>query len=72
MEYSIGMPLIWKRNNKFDKPEKVTVAELRSRGHAKLSNGWVVDEDGFAPGTDRVPGGSVRSVHAPTRAVNMG
>jgi hypothetical protein len=59
MEYRLNQTLIWSRDNNFDSPEVVTVVELKKRGHAKLSNGWVVDEDGVAQGTGRVPGGIV-------------
>ncbi|MEN9885546.1 MAG: hypothetical protein RL758_124 [Pseudomonadota bacterium] len=62
MQYVIGQKLIWQRNNNHDKPEEVTVTELRKRGQAKLSNGWVVDQDGYAEGTARVPGGFVTAL----------
>lgn len=59
MEYIVGQELVWIRDNRFAAPESVTVVELRSRGHAKLSNGWIVDEDGIAEGTGRMVGGRV-------------
>jgi hypothetical protein len=64
MEYRVGQRLIWSRDNTFDGPEVVSVAELRRGGKAKLSNGWVVDEDGVAQGTRNVPGGIVWEVVA--------
>lgn len=60
MEYTVGMQLLWVPARKWEAPQFVTVDELRSRGHAKLSNGWVVDPDGFAEGTGRIHGGRVQ------------
>jgi hypothetical protein len=62
MEYRVGLALFWQRNNNFDAPELVSVVELRRGGCAKLSNGWIVDEDGIAEGTTRVQGGAVRAL----------
>ena len=59
MEYEIGKKLIWIPESKHDAREGVTVTELRSRGQAKLSNGWTVDAWGIAESTNRVPGGRV-------------
>jgi hypothetical protein len=56
MEYTHGMKVFWLRDGQ-KKPEVVTVTLVKARGWAKLSNGWTVDEDGFAEGTSRVAGG---------------
>lgn len=61
MEYVVGQVLKWIPDNGYDKPTEVTVTELRRKG-AKLSNGWVVDEDGIAEGTHRIRGGVVTTV----------
>jgi hypothetical protein len=61
MKYEEGQALVWQRANNFDPPERVTVVKVLSRGQARLSNGWTVDEDGIAEGTARNQGGSVRS-----------
>jgi len=53
------MNLVWRRSERNEAPELVHVTELRRGGKAKLSNGWIVDEDGFAEGTSRQPGGTV-------------
>lgn len=68
MEYTVGQELVWTRDNRFAAPESVTVVELRSRGQAKLSNGWIVDEDGIADGTGRMPGGRVSCPNGDTPA----
>jgi hypothetical protein len=57
--YQIGQELYFHRDNSFDAPEPVVVVDFRRRGSAKLSNGWVVDENGIAEGTGRIPGGKV-------------
>ena len=57
MEYRVGQRLQWVPKLTHQQREVVEVVELRSRGQAKLSNGWVVDEDGYAEGTGRQPGG---------------
>lgn len=63
MEYKVGMKLRWVRSVGGEtSTEEVEVTRLLKRGHAKLSNGWAVDEDGFAEGSNRVPGGRVHSV----------
>jgi hypothetical protein len=62
MDFEIGQRLIYSPFSMFDPTEVVTVVGLRKRGHAKLSNGWTVDEDGIAEGTSRIPGGSVRKI----------
>lgn len=59
MNYQVGQKLLWIPAQAWRTPENVTVVELRKRGQAKLSNGWVVDEDGIAEGTRREPGGRV-------------
>jgi len=62
MKYELNQMLIFHPDTPHKEPEVVRVMELRKRGHAKLSNGWVVDEDGVAPGTGRMPGGKVEEV----------
>lgn len=57
MKYFIGQKLVFHMLHSPD--ESVTVESLRKRGHAKLSNGWVVDEDGTAEGTQTRFGGYV-------------
>ena len=59
MEYREGMQLQWLPAGKFEAPSLVTVVQVKSRGCAKLSNGWVVDADGVAEGAGRIPGGRV-------------
>ena len=49
-------------DSKFDQTEIVEIVGLRKRGHAKLSNGWVVDEQGIADGTGRTPGGHIEAI----------
>ncbi len=58
MRYTVGQKLLWVPDNKQDKKCLVEVVGLRRSG-AKLSNGWVADEDGYAIGTERIPGGRV-------------
>ncbi len=65
MNYQIGMKLIWIPDSKFDAHEGVTVTELRSRGQARLSNGWTVNADGVAEGNRRVSGGKVEPFEDP-------
>ena len=62
MEYTIGQKLKWIPDSAHEKQAEVEVTELRRGGKAKLSNGWVVDEDGYAEGTLRLPGGTVQDV----------
>jgi hypothetical protein len=62
MNFYIGQTLEWHPYSQFESVEIVTVTGLRKRGHAMLSNGWVVNEDGVAEGTAMKPGGSVREV----------
>lgn len=59
MRFAVGQVLEWAPYCEHGKRTEVTVVELRKRGAAKLSNGWVVDEDGIAEGTSRQPGGFV-------------
>ena len=71
MEYTVGQELVWTRDSRFAAPESVTVVELRSRGQAKLSNGWIVDDGGIAVvavGTGRIPGGRVSCPNGNTSA----
>jgi len=61
MNYFKGQRLIWMPHHKYEPLQEVQVVDLRERGRsAKLSNGWVVDQDGVAEGTARQPGGRVR------------
>lgn len=62
MEFEIDQRLLYVPFSQFDPSEIVTVIGLRKRGHAKLSNGWTVDEDGIAEGSGRQPGGSVKTI----------
>lgn len=57
--YKVGQSLLWVPHSQHKPQEVVKVVELRKRGSALLSNGWVVDAVGDAEGTDRIPGGSV-------------
>lgn len=59
MQYEVGQVLVWQPEARWDNPTLVTVTGLRKGGHAILSNGWRVDDDGIAEGTGRVPGGRV-------------
>jgi len=59
MKYEIGMKLWWIPDNKLEEKEAVRVDALRKGGAAKLSNGWVVDADGIAEETKRIPGAKV-------------
>lgn len=59
IQYEIGQTFLWQPINQFDKFEVVAVVDLRRGSHAKLSNGWVVDQDGCADGTKMRPGGRV-------------
>lgn len=60
MNYHINQVLTWIPIREFSsKQGEVTVVEIRSRGQAKLSNGFVVDEDGYAEGSKYLPGGHV-------------
>ncbi len=59
MKYTVGEKFTWFRDNNWEAPEVVEVTQIRPRGFAKLSNGWVVDDEGVAEGTARVQGGRV-------------
>lgn len=59
MNYQIGQKLKYVPASQFEKPETVEVVGLRKRGTAKLSNGWIADEDGIVEGSARIPGGHV-------------
>jgi hypothetical protein len=59
MQYELGQRLLWRRDTAHDSAEVVEVVSLRKRGAAVLSNGWMVNDDGIAEGTARVPGGRV-------------
>lgn len=62
INFEIGQRFTWKPINQFDKSEVVTVVDLRRGGHAKLSNGWVVNQDGYADGTKMMPGGHAEPI----------
>lgn len=62
MQYTVGQQLRWTRDLSYEPECVVEVVALRRGGRAKLSNGWVVDEDGIADGTNRVAGGRVFAV----------
>ena len=62
MDYVVGDKYLWIPINHQDKSEIVTVAELRSRGKAILSNGWCVDSDGINTGTRFIPGGHIENI----------
>lgn len=62
MKYEVGQRFLWFPDRPHEGQQIVRVVELRSRGYAKLSNGWTVDEDGIAQGTNRTPGGRVIEV----------
>lgn len=57
--YSIGNRYRWIPINHQDKVIEVEVKELRRGGKAILSNGWCVDEEGYAEGTKWMPGGRI-------------
>ena len=61
IKYFVGQILEWHSAYKFERATLVSVTELRKAG-AKLSNGWVVDEEGHAEGTSRMRGGQVVEV----------
>lgn len=62
MKYEIGQKFKYIPDSKFDEIQDVEITGLRKRGHAKLSNGWVVDEFGVSEGTNRNPGGRIEKV----------
>ncbi len=59
MTYEIGQALSWLPANDWEAPQVVYVQAIRRGGKALLSNGWIVDEDGYADGSARRPGGKV-------------
>lgn len=59
MNYQIGQKLRYLPDSKFEEPVIVEVVRLQKRGAAKLSNGWVADDDGIVEGSGRIPGGRV-------------
>ncbi|MGI4936361.1 MAG: hypothetical protein ACRYF5_06400 [Janthinobacterium lividum] len=59
MDYFIGQTFHWLPASQFETVTNVSITGLRKRGHAMLSNGWVVDEDGIAEGTSCCPGGRI-------------
>jgi hypothetical protein len=69
MQFSLDQMLIFCREvGGRMETEHVFVTGLRKRGGAKLSNGWTVDEDGYADGTSRIPGGFVMEFKEPAKA----
>ena len=61
INYKVGQSLVWVPTSQHKPQEVVKVESLRKGGGALLSNGWVVDSEGDAEGTSRIPGGSVMS-----------
>lgn len=59
MKYELGQQLVWISDYRWEPYSWVTVTALRSRGQARLSNGWTVDEEGVAEGSNRQLGGRV-------------
>lgn len=59
MEYVVGKKFKWIPTSRHEVEEVVTVDKLLNRGTARLSNGWTVDEDGIAEGTNRRLGGRI-------------
>lgn len=64
IEYKVGQQLNWHPYYRYEPVCCVTVIGLRKRGAAMLSNGWVVDDDGEAEGTERNRGGHVTEICA--------
>lgn len=62
MKYEVGKKFKYIPDSKFEDVIEVEIIGLRKRGHAKLSNGWVVDETGVAEGTGRIPGGRIEEI----------
>lgn len=62
MKYEIYQELLFIPDSRFENTQRVMVVGLRKHGSAKLSNGWLVDADGIAEGTGRIPGGHVEEV----------
>ncbi len=60
ISYKVGQSLLWVPYSRHKQQEIVKVEALRKGGGALLSNGWVVDSEGDAEGTSRIPGGSVQ------------
>jgi hypothetical protein len=59
MNYFVGQRLVWVPYYNHDNQYVTEVTELRKHGSAKLSNGWLVDDNGDAEGAARQPGGKV-------------
>lgn len=58
--FYVGQQLLFYRPQRdYEGVQLVTVTRLHKRGAAMLSNGWLVDSDGHAEGTRRIPGGYV-------------
>lgn len=65
-KYEVGQEYEYIPDSQFSKDGgRVKIVDLRKRGHAKLSNGWVVDEYGYSEGTGRIPGGRVEPINTP-------
>lgn len=54
----VGNDYLWIPAYRYEEPSAVR-CEAARRGGFKLSNGWVVDEFGVAPGTNRQRGGRI-------------
>lgn len=63
MNYEVGMKLKYVPDNRFESIEVVEVTGIRKKG-AKLSNGWLADENGTVEGTKSRPGGKVVLIDA--------
>ena len=62
MQYIQGLQLLWKPIwFKWDVEQAVIVTKLYPRGYALLSNGMIVDSDGFAEWHGRTAGNVVES-----------
>jgi hypothetical protein len=60
VKFYVGQPLIWIRSSGGSTVrQSVSIEAVWSSGWARLSNGWTVDEDGYADGAKGVRGGRV-------------
>lgn len=62
MKYQLGKRLRYIPKSKLEEVKTVEVVGLRKNGAAKLSNGWLADEDGVVEGSARIPGGRVEEI----------
>ena len=57
MNYQVGQKLVWKPDYfKWDKERVVEVVKTYPRGYAGLSNGFIVDEDGYCDWHRKIAG----------------